>query len=60
VHTVKRRKANAIGYMLHGNCLVKHVVEGKIEMRIRGRRRCRQLVDDFKGTEGSEICRKKK
>jgi len=29
VHTVKRRKADWIGHVLRGNCLLKHVSEGK-------------------------------
>jgi hypothetical protein len=31
--TVKRRKANWIGHILRRNCLLKHVIEGKIEGR---------------------------
>jgi hypothetical protein len=34
LHTVNRRKANWIGHMLHRNCLLKHVIEGKVEGRI--------------------------
>jgi hypothetical protein len=34
VHTVKRRKANWIGHILRRNCLLKHVIEGKLEGRI--------------------------
>jgi hypothetical protein len=54
LHRVERRKAKWIGYTLRRNCLLKHVIEGKIEGRIkmtvrRGRRR-RQLLDDVKGT----------
>ena len=30
LHTIKRRKANWIGHILHVNCLVKHVIEGEI------------------------------
>jgi hypothetical protein len=30
LHTIKR-KANWIGYILRRNCLLKHIVEGKIE-----------------------------
>jgi hypothetical protein len=26
VHTINRRKANWIGHMLRGNCLLKHVI----------------------------------
>jgi hypothetical protein len=52
VHTIKRRKAHWIGHILRRNCLLKHVIEGKIEGRIemtgrRGRRR-KQLLDDPK------------
>jgi hypothetical protein len=50
VHTIKRRKANWIGHILGRNCLLKHVIEGKLEGRIemtarRGRRRKQLLVD---------------
>jgi hypothetical protein len=34
LHTLKRRKANWIGYTLHRNCLLKPVIEGKINERI--------------------------
>jgi hypothetical protein len=34
VHTIKRRKANWIGHILRTNCLLKHVIEGKLEGRI--------------------------
>ena len=32
VHTVKRRKANWIGYILFRNCLLKHVTEENTEV----------------------------
>jgi hypothetical protein len=49
LNTIKRRKANWIGHILHRNCLLKHVTEGKLEGRIEmiGRRR-KQLVGDLK------------
>jgi hypothetical protein len=54
LHTVKRRKANWIGHVLRRNCLLKHVIEGKIQGRIevtgRRGRRSKQLLDDFKET----------
>ena len=55
VHTVKRRKVNWIGHTLRRNCLLKYVIEGKLEGRIemtvrRGRRR-KQLLYDLKETE---------
>jgi hypothetical protein len=34
LHTVKCRKANWIGHILRRNCLLKQVIEGKIEGRI--------------------------
>ena len=56
LHTVKRWKANWIGHLLCRNCLLQHVIEGKIEGRTemmgeRGRRR-KQLLDDLKQTSG--------
>jgi hypothetical protein len=47
---------NWIGHILRRNCLLKHVIEGKIERRIevtkiRGRR-SKQLLDDLKETRG--------
>jgi len=44
VRTTKKRNANFFGHILRENCLLKHVIEGKIEGRIevavrRGRRR---------------------
>jgi len=29
LHTIKRRKANWIGHILHSNCLLKQVIQGK-------------------------------
>jgi len=56
LRTVRRRKANWIGHILSRNCLLKHVIGGKIEgrrevKRRRGRRR-NQLLDDFQETRG--------
>jgi hypothetical protein len=52
LHTIKRRKAKWIDHILRRNCLLKQVIEGKLEGRIemtgrRGRRR-KQLLDDFR------------
>jgi hypothetical protein len=56
LHTIKRRKASWIGQMLCRHCLLKHVIEGKIEGRIevtgRRERRCKQLLDDLTETTG--------
>jgi hypothetical protein len=56
VQDIKRRNANWIGHILHRNCVLKHVIEGKVERRIkvterRGRRR-KQLLDDIKEKRG--------
>jgi hypothetical protein len=52
LHTIKRRKANWIGHILRRNCLLKHVIERKLEGRVEmmGRRgiRRKQLLDDLK------------
>jgi hypothetical protein len=50
-YTIKRRNAKWIGHILRRNCLLKHVIEGKVEGRIdmtgrRGRRR-KQLLNDL-------------
>ena len=49
-------KGNWIGYVLRGNWLIKHVIEGKIEGRVevRGRRgeRSKQLLYDLKEKRG--------
>ena len=51
VRKIKRRKANWSAHILSGNCLLKHVIEGKTGGRtevtgIRARRR-KQLLDDL-------------
>jgi len=56
LHEVSKRKANWIGHILRRNCLLKQVIEGKIngEMEVtrrRGRRR-KKLLDDLKDRRG--------
>jgi hypothetical protein len=41
-HTIKRKKANWIGHMLHRNCLLSHIIEGKMEGRIKSDRKKRK------------------
>ena len=50
LHTVKRRKADSIGHILRRNCLLEHVIQGKIQRRLevtrgQGRRRKHALDD---------------
>jgi hypothetical protein len=56
LHEIRKRKANWIGHILRRNCLLKHVIEGKIkgEMEVtrrRGKRR-KKLLDDLKDKRG--------
>jgi len=58
-HTLKSRKANWIGHILRRNWLIRHVIELKIERRIkvtgrRGRRR-KRLPDELEEKEGTGI-----
>jgi hypothetical protein len=51
LHTINRRTADWIGHILRRNCLLKHVIEGKIDGKIkvtrrRGSRR-KQLLDEL-------------
>ena len=56
LHEIRKRKANWIRHILHRNCLLKQVIEGKIKGQIevtrrRGRRH-KKLLDDFKDRRG--------
>ena len=56
LQTIRRRKANWVGYIVGRNCLLKHVIEGKIEGRVevtgrRGTRR-KQLPNERKKKRG--------
>jgi hypothetical protein len=56
LHKIKKRKAKWIGHILRRNCLLKRVIERKIEGTIgvtarRGRRRM-QLLHDLKRIKG--------
>jgi hypothetical protein len=56
LHEIRKRKANWIGHILHRNCLLKQVIEGKIQWQIevtrrRGRRR-KKLLDDLGDRRG--------
>jgi hypothetical protein len=48
VYKIKHRKANWIGHILRRNCLLKYVIEGKIQGTRRRGRRCYQLLNDPK------------
>jgi hypothetical protein len=48
LHTIRRRKANWIGHIFRRNCLLSHIIEGKIIGTRRRGRRHKQLLDDMK------------
>jgi hypothetical protein len=50
--TIRRRKANWIGHILRRNCLLSHIVGGKIIGTRRQGRRRKQLLDDLKEARG--------
>ena len=56
LQTIKRRKVNWIGHILNRNCLLKLVIEEKVEERVemtgRRGRRCKQLLDDLNEKSG--------
>jgi hypothetical protein len=56
LHEISKRKANWIGNILRRNCLLRQVIEGKIQRGIevtgRRERRCGKLLDDFKERTG--------
>jgi len=56
LHTQNRSKAKRIGHIFCRNCLLNHVIEGKIDVRIdvtgRRGRRSKQLLDDLKEKRG--------
>ena len=56
LHEIRKWKANWIGHILRRNCLLKQVIEGKIngEMEVTRRqgRRFNKLLDDLKDRRG--------
>jgi hypothetical protein len=56
LHDVRKRKANWIGHIWRGHCLLQRLIEekikGEMEVTRRGRRR-KKLLDDFKDRRGS-------
>ena len=56
LHEISKRKANWIGHILHGNCLLQQIIEGKIKggIEVTGRRgsRRRKLLDDLMERRG--------
>ena len=52
LHTIEKRKASWIGHILSRNCLLKHVIEGKIKGISEGktRKENKQLLSDLAET----------
>ena len=55
IQPIKRMKANWIGYILGRNCLLKHIIEGEIEVTRRQERLRKQLLDDLKGKKKGTV-----
>jgi hypothetical protein len=51
LHAIKGRGANWIDHILCRYCLLKHVIEGKIEGTRRRERRLKQLLNDLRKLE---------
>jgi hypothetical protein len=51
LHEISKWKDDWIGHILHRNCLLKQIIEGKIKggIEVAGRqgRRCRKLLDEI-------------
>jgi len=56
LHEINKRKVNLIGHIMHRNCLLQQVTEGKITggIEVTGRqgRRRRKLLDELKERRG--------
>jgi hypothetical protein len=56
LHEIRKWKAKCIGHILHRNCILQRVTEGKIhvgkEVTGRQERKCRKLLDDLKDRRG--------
>ena len=56
LHEIRKRKANWIGHILHRNCLLQQVIEGKIKGQVevtrRRGRRLKKLLDELKERRG--------
>jgi len=50
LRTIKRRKANWIGHIWLRNCLIEHVIDGKVEKTGRQGRRSKQLLNGLMET----------
>jgi hypothetical protein len=52
LHTIKGRKTDWIGRILRRNCVLEHVIEGKIKGTGRRGRRLKQILDEMRETKG--------
>jgi hypothetical protein len=54
IRTMRQRRANWSAHILRRNCLLKHVIEGKMQGTVKQGGRRKQLLDDLKEMRG--IC----
>jgi len=52
LHNVKGRKDQWFGHTLRKNCVLKPIIEGRMEVTGRGGRRRQRLLGDLKATRG--------
>jgi hypothetical protein len=52
LHEIRKWKAIGIGHILRRNCLLKQVIEGKINGEMEVTRRRKKLLDDLKDRRG--------
>jgi hypothetical protein len=55
LHEIRKLKGNLIGHILHRNCLLHWVIEGKVKGGIDVTGRRRKLLDDLKKRRGEDI-----
>jgi len=63
LHTAKRQEANCAGHILRRNCLLRHVIEGKLDGRIkvtgrRGRKR-KQILETLRKGKDTVILKRR-
>jgi hypothetical protein len=52
LHEIRKWETNWIGHILRRNCLLKEVIEGKIQAQIEVTRRRKKLLDDLGDRRG--------
>ena len=59
LHKIERRKVNWLCHIFRSNCLLKRVIERKVEGKRKRRRICKQILGDLKEKENTGLWKKK-